>query len=133
MDRGRFEDWIDGYERAWRTPGTDLLGELFADDATYSTAPFEAPFRGLEAIREMWEREREGPDEPFTMTKEIVAVDGDTGVARLEVSYSDPTPHTYRDVWVVRFDYQGRCMSFEEWPFWPEGSRGGYASGPNRG
>src|SRR6266511_3683219 len=46
--------------------------------------PFEEPFQGLPAIAAMWEAEREGPEEVFAMDSEVVAVEGDTGVARLE-------------------------------------------------
>ena len=130
MDRDGLRDWIDRYERAWRSPGTEALEDLFAPGATYSTAPFQEPYRGHEAIAEMWERNREGPDEPFEMTSEIVAVEGDTGVARLEVRYGAPRNRVYRDIWIVTLDEQGRCSAFEEWPFWPPGSGGGYAPGP---
>ncbi|MFG2099247.1 hypothetical protein ACGFJ5_01450 [Micromonospora echinaurantiaca] len=67
----------------------------------------------------MWEAERAGPDEVFRMTSEIVAVDGDTAVVRLEVRYGDPVHQEYRDLWIMRFAEDGRCGSFEEWPFWP--------------
>ena len=83
MDRAQLTDWIGRYERAWRSPGTDALAELFTDDASYSTAPYEEPHRGLAAIREMWEAERSGPDEDFEMSSEVVAAEGDTGVARV--------------------------------------------------
>jgi len=55
--------WLAGYERAWRTAGTASLAELFTGDATYQPAPYEKPLAGLNAIAEMWEAEREGPDE----------------------------------------------------------------------
>jgi hypothetical protein len=90
-----------------------VLSELFAPDATYSTAPFEEPYRGLEAIGELWEAEREGPDEVFTMESEIVAVEGDTGVVRVEVRYGDPLRQLYRDLWIVHLDEAGRCLAFE--------------------
>src|SRR6266542_3118451 len=109
MDRAGVQAWVALYERAWRTPGTEVLAELFAPEATYQTAPFEEPFQGLPAIAAMWEAEREGPEEVFAMDSEVVAVEGDTGVARLEVRYGDPVRQTYRDLWVVRFDAQGRC------------------------
>ena len=48
--------------------------------------PYEKPHPGLEAIGGMWEAERLGPDEEFEMSSEVVAVEGDTGVARVEVS-----------------------------------------------
>lgn len=129
MDRDALRDWVDAYERAWRAPGTDGLGALFADDATYSTAPFESPFRGLAAIGEMWEAER-SPGERFAMDAEIVAVEGDTGVVRVEVRYEQPRRQAYRDLWIVRLAPGGRCRAFEEWPFWPSGSGGGYRAGP---
>jgi hypothetical protein len=25
----------------------------------------------------------------------------------------------YRDLWIMRFDDDGRCCAYEEWPFWP--------------
>ena len=131
MTRDQLQAWIDTYERAWRTHGTDLLRELFADDASYSTAPFENPFRGLAAIADFWEEGRDGPDEEFTMTSEPVAVEGDTGVARIEVRYGDDGSH-YRDIWIVRLDDSGRCVHFEEWPFWPPGTKGGWHEGPSQ-
>jgi hypothetical protein len=111
--------WIAAYERAWRTPGTGLVGELFAPDATYSPQPFAEPLRGLAAIAEFWEAERDGPDEEFVLRWEPVAVDGEVGVARIEVHYGEPVARTYRDLWVVRLDAAGRCTAFEEWPFFP--------------
>jgi hypothetical protein len=139
VNRGSLRDWIAGYERAWRTPdGPELdraLAALFAPQATYSTAPFEPPYQGLQAIARMWKAERKGPDEPFTMVAEVVAADAehDTGVLRLEVHYGQPREQVYRDLWIVRFDAEGRCEHFEEWPFWPPGTAGSYPHGPSAG
>jgi SnoaL-like domain len=119
VDRRTLQEWVELYERAWRSPGTELVSELFARDATYSEAPFREPRRGLDEIERLWEEERDGPDEPFTMAGEIVAVEGDTGVVRVEVSYERP-PQLWRDLWVVRFGADGRCVAFEEWPFAPK-------------
>ena len=130
MDRAELSRWLEAYERAWRTPGTDTLGELFAPGATYKNAPYEKPYEGLAAIAEMWERERRGPDERFEMSVEIVAAEGDTGVAKIEVSYEDPPVIEYRDLWIVRTDGDGRCVEFEEWPFWPPGQKGSWPAGP---
>jgi hypothetical protein len=92
---------------------------LFAADATYRMSPYEEPAAGLAEIGELWERERHGADEPFEMSYEIVAADGDTAVVRVEVTYGQPRPAEYRDLWIVRLDDEGRCREFEEWPFWP--------------
>jgi SnoaL-like domain len=124
VDRTDLARWIDAYERAWRTAGTDSLAELFAPDASYRTAPYREPHRGLEAIAGLWEAERRGPDEAFTMKSEIVAVEGDTGVARIEVAYGPPVDREWRDVWIVRLDEHGRAVAFEEWPFAPEDEAG---------
>jgi SnoaL-like protein len=111
--------WLAAYEAAWRTAGTEPLRSLFTADASYRMSPYEAPATGLPAIAELWEAEREGPDEAFEMQSEIVAVNGDTGVVRLEVRYGEPLRRLYRDLWIVRLDEDGRCFAFEEWPFWP--------------
>jgi hypothetical protein len=127
MNRAEAREWVDRYERAWRTAGTAGLSTLFAADATYQTAPFAKPHRGLTEIAAMWEAERLGPDERFSMSAEIVAVEGDTAVLRVRVLYGPPKDQEYRDLWIVRFDGEGRCVAFEEWPFWPPGTAGSVA------
>ncbi len=117
IDRAGVEAWIAAYQRAWRTAGTDSLAELFHEDASYRMSSYEDAARGLEAIGALWERERAGPDEKFEMSSEIVAVEGDTAVARIEVAYTSGAE--YRDLWIIRFGADGRCREFEEWPYWP--------------
>lgn len=119
MDRPDLARWIESYERAWRTAGTDDLDGLFTPQATYRPGPFDEPVVGLEAIAVFWDRERDGPDEPFTLQWEPVAVDGDVGVARVEVAYGGPPERVYRDLWIVTLEADGRCSTFEEWPFFP--------------
>ncbi|SCG63685.1 nuclear transport factor 2 family protein [Micromonospora coxensis] len=119
MDREQVARWLGAYEHAWRTPGTDPLATIFTPDASYRQGPYRAPVVGLPGIAGMWEDERRGPDEVFHLTSEIVAVEGDTAVARIEVRYGEPVAQEYRDLWIMRFAEDGRCRSFEEWPFWP--------------
>lgn len=111
--------WVAAYERAWRTAGTAPLGKLFSEDATYRMSPYGEAAIGLDRIGELWERERRAPDEEFSMAHEVIAVDGDTAVVRLEVHYDGTETLQYRDLWVLRFADDGRCREFEEWPFWP--------------
>lgn len=117
LSREDVEDWVAAYERAWRTEGTEALAGLFAEDASYRMSPYAEAARGLDSIAELWEREREGADEDFEIGHELVAVDGDTAVVRVEVAYA--TGAEYRDLWVLRLGADGRCADFEEWPFWP--------------
>jgi ketosteroid isomerase-like protein len=119
-ERADVSRWLAGYETAWRTPGTEDLARLFTEDATYLQSPYEPPVTGLDAIGRMWEKEREGPGEVFTLATDILAVDGPVAVVRAEVSYGDPPTQEYRDLWVIRFAGDGLCTWFEEWPYWPE-------------
>ncbi len=119
MDRKQVTGWVAAYEHAWRTPGTEALATVFTADASYLQGPYQKPIIGLPAIARMWEDEREGPHEVFQMTSDVVAVEGDTAVARVEVRYGDPVDREYRDLWIMRFAGDGRCRSFEEWPFSP--------------
>ena len=119
-EHAQVSQWLAGYEAAWRAAGTGGLTRLFTEDATYLQSPYEQPVTGLDAIGRMWEAEREGPGEVFTLTTDIVAVDGQVAVVRAAVCYGDPPTQEYRDLWVIRFAGDGRCAWFEEWPFWPE-------------
>jgi ketosteroid isomerase-like protein len=119
MTKEKVAAWIAAYEHAWRAPGTDALGQLFTEDATYRQGPYDEPVAGLPAIGRMWEAERQGPDEEFRMTSEVVTVDGATAVARLYVRYGEPAHQEWCDLWVMRFAGDGRCEEFEEWPIAP--------------
>ena len=118
-DRATVGRWLTGYETAWRAPGTEGLAGVFTGEATYLKSPYEQPIAGLDAIKRMWELEREGPDEVFTLATDILAVDGPTAVVRAEVRYGVPPRQEYRDLWVIRLTDDGRCTWFEEWPYWP--------------
>ena len=118
-DRAMVRRWLAGYEAAWRAPGTGSLAGLFTGDATYLQSPYEQPVAGLDAIRRMWDGQRDGPGEVFTLATEILAVNGATAVVRAEVRYGDPLRQEYRDLWVIRLREDGRCSWFEEWPYWP--------------
>jgi len=109
--------WVDGYERAWRTAGTDPLTELFSETISYRPSPWADPIEGLDGLRRFWEEERSGPDEGFHMEAETVAVDGPHAVVRVAVDYDDG--ERWRDLWVITLDEDGRCERFEEWPFEP--------------
>lgn len=122
MDRSGIEQWVAAYEQAWRTPGTEALAELFSPDVSYLPSPWADPVRGLDRLGPWWEAERAGPDEPFTLSSAVVAVDAAaaTAVVRVEVEYHRDDPARWRDLWILRFDAAGRCAAFEEWPFAPD-------------
>ncbi len=114
--------WVDRYEEAWRSAGTDSLSELFSETVAYVPSPWSEPIRGLIALARFWERARDSASESFTMTSNIVAVDGNVAVVRVTVDYSPGD--RWRDLWIMTFDPSGRCTTFEEWPFSPRQSDG---------
>jgi ketosteroid isomerase-like protein len=118
-DRPAVRRWVEGYEHAWRRPGTAEISALFTTDATYLHSPYEKPVVGVDAIGRMWEEDRDGPNEVFTLSTEVVAVDDQTAVVRAEVRYGQPVRQEYRDLWILQLEADGRCSRFEEWPYWP--------------
>jgi hypothetical protein len=123
MNKADAAAWIDAYVETWRTPGTDGLSRIFTEDATYRVSPWKKPNKGLEEIASLWDHARVSADEKFSLDREITAVDGDVAVAKIEVNYLHPF-RRWRDLWIMRFAPDGRCSSFEEWPFSPDQSDG---------
>jgi len=120
MTRDDVRRWLAGYEKAWRSTGTAALAELFVEEVSYRASPWEDPVEGMTALSNFWEAERDGPEEPFTMSTEIVAVDRDQAVVRVQVDYGSTDSGRWRVLWVMRFAGDGRCAVFEEWPFAPD-------------
>lgn len=118
VDARRALEWIAAYEQAWRAPGVGALAAVFTPDVTYTRSPWAEPLQGLEALGRFWESAREGADEQFRMTTELVACDDPTAVIRVHVEYGDG--ERWRDLWIVAFAADGRCRAFEEWPFAPD-------------
>ena len=116
MDRDEVMRWVAGYERAWRERDVEAVEGLFTERAAYRPSPYEPSEVGHEAIKTLW-LDDEGT--AFTMDAVVVAVDGDTAVVRVDVSYVAPRPQEYRDLWVLRFADDGRVADFEEWAYWP--------------
>ena len=54
------------------------------------------------------------------MSSDVLTVDGPNAVVRVMVRYGVGRSRPWRDLWVLRFAQDGRCSSFEEWPFAPD-------------
>jgi hypothetical protein len=122
VDRSAVERWVAAYERMWRTPGTDDLGEIFTEDVSYLPSPWAEPIRGLPALAGFWEAERVSAEEGFTLTRDVVACEGERAVVRVSVDYA--TGSRWRDLWLLELTADGRCRAFEEWPFAPDQADG---------
>ena len=119
MNREAVQRWLERYEQVWRTPGTERLQELFTPGASYLPSPWGRSLDGLDEIARFWESERDSADEEFTMSSDVVAVDDDIAVVRVEIAYAAADSGRWRDLWILAFTSDHRCSSFEEWPFAP--------------
>ncbi len=118
MDRTRFQRWLDAYVTAWRSNDRATIEALFSEDARYFYGPYGEPVTGRAAIADSW---LENPDNPSSWTASYapLAVDGDVLVATGESRYLLPGGTAERtafsNVYVCRFDADGRCTEFREW------------------
>ena len=95
--------------------GVGSPGRAVRSGRSVRRVALEGPIVGLDAIGRFWEAGRDGADEAFELTYEVIAVEGDAGVVRVAVDYG--TGSRWKDLWVIRFGADGRCSVFEEWPF----------------
>lgn len=117
MDDARLAEWMKGYIRAWNSNDPDHIGSLFADDSRYYTAPFRPPWMGREGIVQGWLESKDEPGqtdftwEPLVVTDELAVV---VGVTTYHATANEPETR-YSNLWVLRFDGEGRCSEFTEW------------------
>jgi len=107
----RTQDWLEGYERAWRSKAADDVRAIFTDDAEYWFRPNDPdPVRGIDAIIEMW-----GEDEPSEpeYALEVLIENERLGIVKGHVNY--PGHALYANLWEVHFDDDGRARRFVEW------------------
>jgi hypothetical protein len=117
MDRSTFQRWLDNYVAAWRTYDAEAIGALFTESAEYRYHPWDDPVAGREAIVASWLEE---PDEPgsWEARYEPWAIDGDgavaVGVSRYLAPDRESVHREYHNVFLCRFDDDGRCAEFTE-------------------
>jgi ketosteroid isomerase-like protein len=104
-------DWIAAYLRAWDSNDPAEIGALFTDDALYYIEPAAEPWCGRDAIVEGWLGRKDEPgDATFEWQPLVDTVD--LGVITGRATYST---QRYSNLWVIRFDGEGRCREFTEW------------------
>jgi len=119
MDRAAVQGWLDRYIQAWRANQPEPIAALFSEDAVYRYRPSGGDAQasiGREAIVNAW---LEQPDDPASWEAgyEVFAVDGDRAVATGFSRYlarADTPERVYRNVFLLRFDADGRCTEFTE-------------------
>ena len=105
---------MDDYVKAWTTNDRGDIEALFTSDATYATAPYREPAAGRDAIVAQWLETRDDPD-VWDFRYEPLALAGDLAFVRGWTRYTDETPRTYHNLWVIRLVDGGRASEFTEW------------------
>ena len=113
MNESTVADWVGRYVRAWETNDPAAIGDLFAEDASYAQRPDDEPWRGRDGIVAGWLENKDDPG-TWTFRSEVLAATGDLAFVRGWTRYTDP-PAEYNNLWVIRFDSEGRCLEFTEW------------------
>jgi hypothetical protein len=119
MNRSEVREWIDSYVAAWRNPSKDKLAELFTADVRYQlhqAPPWYQSLSGLAELALYWEHVSSEQGE-FELQADIVALEGTVAVVKIDVTYAAADPARWHNVWIIRFGDDGRCESYEEWPF----------------
>jgi len=110
---------MDSYVHAWESYSAEEIGELFAEEATYTYHPFDEPVRGRAAIVASVLKDPD-PAGTYEGRYEPIAIDGDVAVVNGRSRYfkdsarSEPT-REWDNIFVIQFDSDGRCRSFNEW------------------
>ncbi|HET7168722.1 MAG TPA: nuclear transport factor 2 family protein [Candidatus Limnocylindrales bacterium] len=118
MDRAGFHDWLARYVDAWRLNDPVAIGDLFSPDVRYAFDPFSEAVVGRNAVIQAW---LDDPDEPesWRADYEVLAVDGDVYVAHGRTRYYNEDrreiDREFANVFVCRFDGDGRCREFTEY------------------
>jgi hypothetical protein len=118
MDHAAFQSWLNRYIDAWRLLDPVAIGDLFSSDVRYAYDPFEEAVVGRKAVVDSWLAD---PDEPgsWEADYEVLAIDGDAHVAHGRTRYltddRSGIDREFANVFVCRFDAEGRCREFTEW------------------
>jgi ketosteroid isomerase-like protein len=115
MRKDRFERWLDGYFAAWISNDAEDVAALFAEDAVYSVGPFADAWKGRDEIVRRW---ISGAQEDVEYAYEILAVNGEIGIARWNVkarSEGGATRSEWNGILLITFAPDGRCRDHREW------------------
>ena len=108
----RITTWITGYRRAWESNDPDDIRAIFTEDAAYRTEPYADAWQGHDEIVEGWLEAADEPGETTFDWSPLIEND-ELSVVQAVTTY-DGGP-TYSNLWVIRFDDDGRANDFTEW------------------
>lgn len=116
MDHSQLGGWLRRYIDAWLTYDADAIGALFSESVRYRYHPHDEPTVGREAVVRSW-LEAPDPTGTYEAHYEPLAVDGDLCIAVGHSTYrrASGTTEVFDNLFVMRFDDDGRCNDFTEW------------------
>jgi hypothetical protein len=118
LDKATVTAWLDAYVRAWKTYDAQAIGDLFNENASYAYTPFSVPLHGRAAIVASWLEERDAPG-TYDGHYEPVLIEGDRAVANGRSRYFEQDGTTFKteydNIFLLRFDEEGRCLEYREW------------------
>jgi SnoaL-like domain len=117
MDETQFQRWLDAYVEAWRSYDRAAIERLFGDRAEYRYNPYDEPIVGSRAIADDWLEDRDDPDS-WEAEYRPWAIEGDravaVGISRYFGLDRKTVEQEYHNVFLCRFDDDGRCSEFTE-------------------
>ena len=78
------QEFMAGYKAAWEARNPEMFAALFGEDGKYHNTPFQVQV-GRVQLAEYWKRVE--LQEDVTLSYEVLASQGDTGVAHWHVTY----------------------------------------------
>jgi ketosteroid isomerase-like protein len=88
---------LEIYGKAWKTRNPELVGTIFAEDATYND-PKEAISSGREAIKEYWRHKVIGEEDDIKFELLNLWVDAETAIAEWHATFKDTKRNLHIDM-----------------------------------
>jgi len=124
MDREALSQWVDRFDRAWKTNDPEDIRALFPETPFEWGGPFGEVWREREAVVAHW-LDTVDDYHDLDTSYEILGFSNDFGICRYRASFTRP-PKIGRIeedmILLVRLDGDGRVVEFREWFARPAGS-----------
>ena len=127
LTRETVSAWLRSYVDAWTTYDGEAIAGLFTEDAIYRFHPFDDPVRGRLAIVASWLQGKD-PEGTYDANHQPIVIEDNLAVANGRSRYFKDSSKAelereYDNLFLIRFDDEGRSRSFEEWYVGRRGQR----------
>ena len=118
LTRDAFAAWFDRYIEAWKSHDPEIIGDLFSADVSYSQNGGQTSLAGRAAVVRDWREEPYAPNTSWKASYEPLAIEGEVHVGIGSTRYYDEgglVRDEFSNIFVCRFDDEGRCSDLREW------------------